>query len=70
MELTVDVTDRIEVYRKGKTLDCDCGHGIGVGMSRKVMRCYSCGRTLVDHDAENRSFEPDGDGQTTFDEWT
>lgn len=70
MRNQIDVTGRIEVYPKGKTLECDCGQDIGVGMNRMMIKCQGCGRTLVDHDAEKRSFEPDGDAQSSLSQWT
>lgn len=59
---TIDATERIEEYEKGKTLTCDCGQGIGVGYGTKSVKCADCNSVLVDHKAGDRGgVSDDGD---------
>lgn len=52
----VDVTDRIEVFPKGKVFACDCGQDHGVFMDTKRTRCPTCNRICVDTKADSREF--------------
>ena len=67
---TIDATDSIEEYAKGKTWECECGHGIGTHFEIRVVRCYSCGEYLVDEKAENREAPEVDSGQTTLGAWS
>lgn len=50
----VDVTDDVEVYRKGKTFECECGHGIGTEHDKGAVMCFSCNKVCVDRKADKR----------------
>ena len=66
MEEQVDVTDEIEQYAKGKTVECVCGAGIGVPYGDMYIPCYACGRTLVDEEAGAREPPKTDDEQMTL----
>ncbi len=55
----VDVTDTVVCYENGKVVECECGHGIGVDLNEKSIKCANCGRVLVDAEYDDR--EPPGD---------
>lgn len=44
----VDSTNDFEVFNRGKTIECDCGLGIGVELESAIVKCSRCGKYLVD----------------------
>lgn len=48
------VTEGVECYEEGKTFECDCGQGFGVGFGISDVSCPSCDRVCVDERAEER----------------
>lgn len=57
----VDVTSSVEVYDNGKTMECGCGHGVGVQVDCFVVKCHSCKKIMVDKNT-NRDGEVDVEG--------
>lgn len=51
---TIDITDRIEVYEKGKVFACDCGQDYGVVHDEHFIKCVSCNKILEDRDYDKR----------------
>jgi hypothetical protein len=64
----VDVTERIDVYEKGKAWTCDCGQGIGVAHEQKAVRCASCEAINIDQKASEREEEARDIRQATVQE--
>ena len=65
-EHVIDITDSVEEYDNGKTIECPCGAGIGVKMDEIATKCYSCmERVLIDLYAEERPLQ---DEETTVPE--
>lgn len=54
-ENAVDVSDEVEVYENGKTMECpDCGSGTGLEKGAVSWKCYECCKTLVDSEWHKR----------------
>lgn len=73
----LDITNRVECYEKGKTFECDCGHGIGVEHDVSSVRCASCGLVLVDRKPKSRGppeeeeeEDTNSGGQASLSDWT
>lgn len=61
IEEFVDITDRVSVYEKGKTFECECGQGFGVKHKERIVKCPTCGEVLVDKESESREYKrPEG----------
>lgn len=43
-----DITEEVENYQHGKTMECPCGQGIGVHYGELFITCAGCGLTMVD----------------------
>ncbi len=57
-EDAVDVSDEVEVYDNGKTMECpECGAGTGVKKDMVAWECYDCGKMLVDTEFDSRENE-------------
>ena len=66
----VDVTDTVKCYKNGKTLECPCGHGIGVVHDVMSVACYGCkSAVLVDRRYNTREPPEIENEQTTLSEW-
>ena len=50
----IDITDRVNVYEKGKTFKCPCGQGIGVPLEQEFVQCATCNAMLVDKKSNDR----------------
>lgn len=57
----VDVTGSVEIYDNGKTMECDCGHGVGVAKKTFVVKCHRCKKFMVDKNT-NRDGAVDAEG--------
>lgn len=67
---TLDITDRVTCYEKGKTFKCECGQGIGVNLKQRSVKCATCGLVCTDRDYEIREpVEHERDGQVTLGEF-
>lgn len=66
----VDVTGDVTCYDRGKTVNCECGHGIGVQFSTKIIRCHACGAVLVDRQHDEREAPDRGKSQSSLSKWT
>lgn len=67
----VDATHTIKAYEQGKTWDCpECGHGIGTGLDDPVVKCASCGATLLDKEYESREPPEREHGQMDLGQFT
>lgn len=70
----LDVTDRIQVYEKGKAWECDCGQGFGTKFNVSATVCPTCG--VINEDSlfgqrEEQSKEKyEKKGQTDLSQWT
>lgn len=62
----VDVTGSIECYAKGKTWDCECGSGAGTEYGLMYLKCYGCGKVMVDEKAGEREPPTADDDQMTL----
>jgi hypothetical protein len=62
----VDVTQSIECYAKGKTWECECGSGAGTEYGRTRVKCYSCGKVMVDEKGGSREPPTTDDEQMTL----
>lgn len=62
----VNVTEEVECYKNGKTFECECGHGIGVGFDVSAVTCYDCGKICVDRHVDKREAPDVDDGQATL----
>lgn len=65
-ESWVDVTDRIEVYEKGKAFECDCGQDIGVTLETVSVKCAGCSLPCIDLEADDREPPEREEGQQTL----
>jgi len=63
---SVDVTERVECYAKGKTWTCPCGSDMWGYHDTKHKKCFVCGDINVDTEAEEREAPSTEDGQMTF----
>lgn len=63
---TIDITDEVDTYAKGKTFECDCGQGIGVKLEARRVKCASCGKILEDKKASSREPPQAGGAQATL----
>lgn len=66
----VDVTDEVENYKHGKTVECPCGQGIGVEYGELYIGCASCDTTLVDFKAGEREPPEREAGQSELSKFT
>lgn len=65
----IDVTERVTCYENGKTFDCDCGQGTGIGHEVQVWECPSCGLHCIDMKADERGPPETEPGQATLTDW-
>lgn len=66
----IDATDRIENYENGKTMECDCGQGIGVEYGEMYVNCATCQTTLVDFKVGAREPPKKEQGQASLAQFT
>lgn len=69
-EGTVDATETITCYEKGKTWKCpECDQGLGTDHNKRIILC-SCGERLEDRKAHLREpVEHDRSPQTNLEQW-
>lgn len=66
----VDVTGEVVEYEKGKVFSCECGQDFGVDFKVSMVKCPSCGRSVVDRGWEDRSPPKRERSQQAITEWT
>lgn len=49
-----DATDEWQEYQKGKTVECECGQGFGVDFDVEAVKCPTCGKQVIDREADSR----------------
>lgn len=64
-----DGTHTVEVYAKGKTMQCECGQGHGIEHDKKMWQCATCGNKVIDLKWEEREPPQTEEGQTTLGAW-
>jgi hypothetical protein len=65
----VDITDEVICYENGKVFACECGQDVGVIHSKFAVKCASCGKMLVDLEADERGPPEREQEQTGLSEW-
>lgn len=66
LDYVYDATDEWQEHENGKVVQCVCGQDIGVAHDVDVVECASCGKQVVDTEAESRG----GDVQTQLGKFT
>ena len=69
-ESVVDVTDKVEVYEKGKVWEGQCGQDIGANHDVRTIKCATCERINLDREAVDRVQQSRDERQATVQETT